>query len=390
MKVLHVIPAVAQRYGGPSTAVLAMCHALQREGIDAEIVCTDADGPGRLDVPPSGISEIDGVPVRLFPRLRSESYKYSPALATWIDARVGDFDLVHIHALMSHACVATARACRKAGVPYVLRTLGTLDPWSYAQKPWRKRLFMTAFGRAMLRGAAVVHATAPAEGEALSRDWNVDRIAVIPIGLDVEVDRFTSPADPPYVLALGRLHPVKGFDVLIDAFFEVTCGDSGFDHWQLVIAGDGEHDYAQALKDRAARPLAAGRIVFTGWVGGETKRTLLERASLAALPSHHENFGLALAESMAHGVPALATTGVQIAPWIAEARAGWIAQPGVAPLASALREALADASERERRGINARSLVRRWRWPVVAQQLIEMYRRVVESPDSQSCVASPA
>src|SRR5216683_7337951 len=128
MRVLHVIPSVAPRYGGPSNAVLAMCRALGRKGVDVLIATTDADGEGRLPVEHGRVTSYGGTPAIFFPRQWSEAFKYSHPLAHWLDQHVADFDAVHVHAVFSHACLAAGQACRRAGVPYVVRPLGTLDP----------------------------------------------------------------------------------------------------------------------------------------------------------------------------------------------------------------------------------------------------------------------
>src|SRR5205814_66912 len=108
----------------------------------------------RLPVPLGVPTEYCGTTVLFFKRVWTESYKYSPALAAWLGRHVRDFDVVHIHAVMSHASIAAGRACRRAGVPYIVRPLGTLDRWSLEQKSLRKRLFMRLAGNRLLGGAA--------------------------------------------------------------------------------------------------------------------------------------------------------------------------------------------------------------------------------------------
>src|SRR3954465_15299757 len=101
MKVLHVIPAVAPRYGGPSQAIIEMCRALQEEGVEVLIATTDADGDGRLEVMTGTRTEYQGVPTIFFSCQVSEAFKYSHDLACWLDANVDSFDVVHIHAIFS-------------------------------------------------------------------------------------------------------------------------------------------------------------------------------------------------------------------------------------------------------------------------------------------------
>ena len=98
-----------------------------------------------------------------FPPQFGASFKYSRPLASWLSSNIKNFDLAHIHAVFNHSSVAAAQACQKAGVPYVIRPLGTLDPWSMTQKSLRKRLFWQLSGKGMLHHAAAVHYTSEVE-----------------------------------------------------------------------------------------------------------------------------------------------------------------------------------------------------------------------------------
>src|SRR5439155_19005325 len=111
MKILHVIPGVAPRYGGPSQAIIQMCRALQTEGEEVLIASTDADGASRLPVKIGMKTVYKGIPAIFFPRNWSEAFKYSHSLARWLGANVDSFDVVHIHAVFSHSSIAAARAC---------------------------------------------------------------------------------------------------------------------------------------------------------------------------------------------------------------------------------------------------------------------------------------
>src|SRR4051812_48377431 len=113
MRALHVIPAVAVRYGGPSAAIVPMCRALIEQGIDAQIATTDADGDATLAVPLGTTTSWEGVPAIFFRRNISEAFKYSRGMAAWLDGHVASFDVVHIHAVLSHAPLAAAAACRR-------------------------------------------------------------------------------------------------------------------------------------------------------------------------------------------------------------------------------------------------------------------------------------
>src|SRR5262245_54592544 len=163
MKVLHVIPGIAPRYGGPSQAVVQMCQALRAEEIEVLIATTDADGNGRLAVEIEKTIAHEGVPTIFFPRQLTEAFKYSRPLARWLHSNASPFDVVHIHAIFSHSSLAAASACQRWDVPYVLRPLGSLDPWSLSQKRFAKKILFQMGVNQMLDGACAIHYTTAAE-----------------------------------------------------------------------------------------------------------------------------------------------------------------------------------------------------------------------------------
>lgn len=372
MRVLHVIPSVGERSGGPATAIAPMCRELMRQGIEVLLATTDADLPQ-----PHDATEHKGVPARFFPVQLGESFKYSRPFAAWLSENVRDFDLVHIHAVFNHSSVAAARVCRRAGVPYVIRPLGTLDPWSMTQKSLRKRVFWQVSGKEMLRGAAAVHYTSEAEKLATEGFTRMNHGRVIPLGIEPRIktdqgtDFFPELAEERYVLVLSRLHPKKALDVLLDAFLAL---DERFAGWRLVLAGDGPDDYVAKLKSKVA---SSSRVLFPGWVEGEKKEALLSRASLLALPSYQENFGLCVMEAMSHGVPVLVSPNVNLAPEIAAANAGWIAAIDRDALIEKLSAALSDKAELATRGRAGRQLSLKYSWENTARSLVELYRSIL-------------
>lgn len=365
MRVLHVIPSVSERSGGPGIAIVPMCRALQQRGVQVLIVTTD-DGFRELEC--SRAIDYEGVPAIFFPSQLGDSFKYSRPLAAWLTRHAGGFDLAHIHAVFNHASMAAARECRKARVPYVIRPLGTLDPWSMKQKSMRKRIFWSLVGERMISGAAAIHYTSPAEKTA-TEDWlGINHGKVIPLGIDAPATNGVH--RDPYVLVLSRLHPKKGLDVLIDAFVTLTR-QREFDRWQLVIAGDGPVEHVALLKQRAVA--AQGRIVFSGWLDGEKKEQMLSHASLLALPSYQENFGLCVMEALARSVPALVSPHVNLASEIETRNAGWIAPVETVALSQTLAAALRDTDELAKRGRAGKLLSLRYSWEVVADQLADLY-----------------
>src|SRR5215217_7187756 len=369
MKVLHVIPSVSGRSGGPATAIVPMCHALMQQGTEVLLVSTTdglSEEPGKI--------EYKGVPAMFFPPQLGASFKYSSPLATWLRSNVKNFDLAHIHAVFNHSSISASQACRRAGVPYIIRPLGTLDPWSMTQKSLRKRLFWQISGKAMLHHAAAVHYTSEVEKLSTERHLGLNHGKVIALGIDANNSNSNGRMfSEPYVLVLSRLHPKKALDVLIEAFQSLTQAEK-FARWRLVIAGDGPLDYVSKLKAQAA---GADRITFTGWLDDEKKHAVLGGASLLALPSHQENFGLCVMEALSHSVPVLVSPNVNLATEIVSANAGWISAIDKDALATRLAEALSDEDELTKRGRAGRQLSQKYSWENAAKGLISLYDEIL-------------
>jgi glycosyltransferase involved in cell wall biosynthesis len=378
--ILHVIPAVAPRYGGPSAAIIGMCQALRELGMSTLVATTDADGDGRLDVAEGEVEDYEGVPMVFFPRQASEAYKWSAPLAVWLRQHVRDFDVVHIHAVFSHSSVASARACLNQQVPYVLRPLGTLDPWSLSRHRWRKQVLIRFGAGRLLAGASAMHYTTDVERRLAERGmpW-LPRGRVIPLGVDdAHFAGTTQTTASPYILALCRLDPKKGVNLLIQAFHDVVKAGKGAD-WKLVIAGDGEESYVARLKQAAEQGEGKSRISFEGWVNGEERLTLLRDASLFVLPSSQENFGIAVVEALASGVPAIVSPEVNLAPEIEAHEAGWVFPRERQALTDGLAGVIGDRAVLTERRRKARQFAARFRWSTVADAMQRLYADILHT-----------
>ena len=386
LKVLHVIPAVGPRYGGPSKAVFEMCRALKERGLEVLIATTDLDGRRRLPVQTGTEFEYHSVPAIFFRGL-GERFNYSPSLARWLYANVEKFQVVHVHAVFSHPCIAAARACRKHKIPYIVRPLGSLDPWSMQQKPLRKRVMWQMAAGRMLKDAASIHYTTTEEKRLAESSLALDHGVVIPLGIDLEAIQergasgifrqgHPSLSDTPYVLALSRIHPKKNIELLIETFLELVKRPA--QQWRLVVAGDGDADYVASLRAFAERLGGSDKVDFVGWLEGAEKASAIQDASLFALPSRQENFGIAAAEAMACGVSVVVSEHVNLAPEIARVEAGWVISLEAGELSRALAEAMNDSAERRRRGAAGKLYVERnLSWENTSRELERLYSAVV-------------
>lgn len=175
------------------------------------------------------------------------------------------------------------------------------------------------------------------------------------------------------VLCLGRLHPLKGLDLLIDAW-KIVATD--YPNWQLQIIGPDEQGTLTSLRDQVRRLALDNQITFKGPIYSVEKAKVIANADLFVLPTRSENFGIVVAEALACGVPVITTKG---APWgeLITERCGWWVEVGVAPLVAALKAAmgLTDAERREM-GENGRRLVEaKYQWPMIAKEMAKVYEK---------------
>ena len=382
MKILHVIPAIAPRYGGPSKVVLEMSRALRDLKIQSEIAGTNADGPGVLSVKTGEWTEYGGERCIFFPRDFSEALKYSSAMKKWLASHVVEYDLVHIHSIFSHAPYAAAQACQRAGVPYVLRPLGTLEPWSMAHMPLKKSVAWSLVFSRVAKKAAAIQYTTRAEKEKTEGLLKLCNGHIIPNGLPQEFLNAAKTAHAratnesftrPYVLFLARIDPKKNLPVLFEAFSRVNVSDC-----EWVIAGDGEPAYLHHLKQTVENLGIASRVRWTGWVQGQEKIDLLARARVLVLPSSQENFGNSLLEALACGTPVIASPETGIADEIQKTESGWITPTTSNALATAITEALTDTALRDVRGKNGMQWAyENFSWNTIAPQLVALYQQLI-------------
>lgn len=377
MKILHVIPSVAARYGGPSVAIRGMAAAQAVRGHSVEVATTDADGPGRLAVPLRTPVTEGGFTIRHFARTLPGEWKYSRTLARWLDAHVGEFDVVHVHALWCHPNAAGCRAAYRVGVPYVVRPLGTLGEWSLRQRRWKKAPYYYAIERQHLRRAAAIIATSRAEADAIAKLGLGDRVHVVALGVDEPASALIGARPLAGALRLvfvGRLHPVKGLPLLVDAVALAVARGSEL---RLDVVGAGPAAYEASLRAQVEALGLASRVRFLGHLDGDAKWSALGSAEVFVLPSNHENFGIAAVEAMAAGCALVLSDQVGLAPQVEAAGAGCVVPTALEPLAAALERLAADRPAARAMGARARALASdRYSWARTAEELDRVYAAI--------------
>lgn len=358
-----------------------MARAVARRGHEVAIYTTDralAAGEGeRLQK----AAARDRVTLRIFPQQAPRVLATSWPLARALDADVARFDVVHLHSLYLFHVWAAARACRRHGVPYLLRPHGTLDPYLWNRHRFRKRIIEWAFQNSVIRGAAALHYTASEEMKLAEPYVHGASGVVIPNGLDLaEYAELPPPGrvrtEHPeigsrrIVLFLSRLNFKKGLDLLVPAFAEASRSVNDL---HLVIAGpdDGMRRETERL---IAEARIGSRVTFLGMLDHAQKLAAFRDAAMFVLPSYSENFGIAVVEAMACGVPVAISDKVNIWREVQEAGAGLVAPTKISAVAQQIVQ-LARLSDAEEMGARGRRLVEaRFGWDKIAHDLESVYR----------------
>ena len=391
MKVLHIIPSVAPCRGGPSEAVLAMVRSQRREGVDAEILTSNDDGAGVLQVPTGSFLEHEGAPVCFLPR-RSPSFKplrefqYSSDSASWLKQHLPSYDCLHVHGVFSHLSTLAMHLARRNGIPYLSRPLGQLHPWSLRQSALKKKLYWTLIEQANLAGASAIHCTSAPEAEHVRALLPGAKAVVIPHGVEpgptVPVaamqlqETYGIEMGGPVVLFLSRWHEKKNIPVLLQALAKIRHLP-----WTLILAGSTEdNQLAEHVKQQIQSLGLTERVICPGHVKGASKEILLQGANVFVLPSESENFGIAVAEALVHGLPVCITPGVDLAETVKTLDGGLVCEPEPVALSTCLQHMLSDVSWSDpSRRQKIRDASRAcFSWTANAQALKHLYGSIVQ------------
>ncbi len=388
MRILHVIPSLSPSSGGPSVALPAMAWSLAVLGVNVTVLTTDDDGPGRrlADVKHGVAMDQGGWTLIRFPK-QTEFYKVSLPMHRWLRAHVREFDLVHIHAVFSFVSLAAGRAAAAAGVPFIVRPLGVLNCWGMENRRRRvKALSFRCLELPLLRRAAAVHYTSHLERQEAARFGLTNLQCVIPIGIDpvpftslppaaIFASKHPEAAKTRNLLFLSRIDVKKGLDLLITAFARIAPQQSDV---RLVICGAGDPAFIGSLKNLAASLGVSARITWAGQLAGEMRLAAFAAAQMFVLPSHSENFGIALLEAMAAGLPCISTDQVALAADAARDGGVKLAAREPSALAEAMNDLLDSKQQREALSHAAQKLVReRYSLSAMGQGLHQLYQDIL-------------
>jgi glycosyltransferase involved in cell wall biosynthesis len=301
--------------------------------------------------------------------LASGYWRHKGAIVAFGQAH--EYELVHDNGLWRLENLSCWRAAMELGLPYLLSTRGMLEPWSLGHKKWKKRLARNLYQDRILVSASMFHATSMDEARNIRGLGFSQPIAVIPNGIDQPISLVrprTEKASDKIVLFLSRVHPKKGLLNLLAAWR--AANPQG---WKLIIAGPDDGGHWHEVQKAIHSYGMSGTVELRGAAVGQQKDDLFARSDLFILPSFSENFGIVIAEAMAHGLPVITTTGT---PWqsLVEFQAGWWVSPDVESLAKALAEATnLSTDELHKMGSKGRELSSDYSWPRLANNMISVY-----------------
>ena len=366
MKIIHYIPSIDRTAGGTSTYMQVLAKGL---GELAEVHIITHDSENSLP--------IENCTVHYVPEYNPFKRSWKRLVTNLIDEVKPD--IVHVNCCWMPACAAVQRIAQKRGYKVVLTPHGMLEPWIIRRHYWtRKFPALLFYQKTAIRKADCLQATAESEYDNLLHLGYNDRISVVKLGIDAAgIKMKESWKKTHQILFLSRVHVKKGINFLIEAAEALKDELQGY---KILVAGEGDADYVSALKQQIVYKGLQDIVQLIGGVYGDEKWRLFQTSDFFVLPTHSENFGLAIAESLASGTPVITTVGTPWSDLNTSHSGAWI-EIGMQPLVEAMRKFLAMTDEElERMGHNGRKLIEtKYSAKVMAKEMMEVYAQVTES-----------
>jgi len=388
----------AYRIGGPIWSVSAAAEGMVARGHRVTVFATNSNLDEDLDVPLDQPVIVDGVEVWYFRRedlvkkyiwwskyiSQSMGFLVTPELAASMRKLLASVDIVHTQMPFVYPTMVAARLAISAKKPLFYNQRGVFHPSRLEYRGFKKRLYIELIEKAIMRRATGLIALTPEEIDSYRALGIQTPCHTIPNGIDVakfrRVPRLASLSkldieeSDRVILFLGRLHPSKGVDILVDAFFRII---SEHPDALLVIAGPDEHGISQQIRTEAARKNLEHRIRMPGMVTGDLKVDLLARADLFVLPSSGEGLSMAVLEALASGTPVVISPECNL-PAVDEVKAGAVVERDAELVAQAISRFLADDAMISTASEAAYRLARdRFGWPTVVDKLEGLYLSAV-------------
>lgn len=385
MNILIVIPYFSFTYGGTTKSVKELAGELGKQGINIDLVTTNADGNQTLDVPVFEWIEQANYRVKYFPCWHKGDLIFSLSLIKWLKQHLQFYDIVHTNTVFAPIISVTHWLCRWQNVPYMVTPHGMLEPWALHYKSAKKQLYFNWIEKPALSQASAIQTLAHSESQNIHQ-LGFSKTMVIPNGIHhQELENLPSPEafyqafpetkNKHLILFLGRIDPKKGLDLLAPAFGKLH---QQFPETHLVIAGPDHIGFLPTVKNYFEQANCLPAVTFTGMLTGELKSAALAAANLYIAPSYSEGFSMSILEGMASGLPSVITKNCNF-PEAAQAQVAHVVEPKVTDLSQALIQCLSRPLEAQKMGDRARDFIlEHYTWDQVATRLIEVYTNIFE------------
>lgn len=390
----------AYRLGGPIYSVSAVAETLVKKGHKVTVFTTNSNLDQDLDVETDRPIDVEGVEVWYFKReaplkkllpflgyfSKSLGFLYAPKMRSALEAAMPRTDVVHTQLPFIYPTLAAGRAAIRHGVPLIYQQRGVLDQDLLKFRAWKKRLYIRLFEMSLLKSASCLISLTERETTSYRALGLNGRCEVITNGTNVAdywketpeewAGKIGAPPGAQVILFMGRLHPNKGADRLIQAFLSIQ---ERFPKAILVCAGPDEFKIQEQLDSMTGGQEAVrSRILFPGMVSGDYKKALLARADVFCLPSGGEGFSMAVLEAMASRTAVLLSPGCHFDEVVA-AGAGMVVRRDSDSISVALAELLADPGRLRKMGNAALDLVqRKYNWDPLVDRLIAVYEQCIQ------------
>jgi glycosyltransferase involved in cell wall biosynthesis len=363
-----------------------MARAQARLGNKVYIYTTNQDGLGELPVSTDHAIQWDGVSISYFPIQHPRFWSTSLQMARGLKEKIPEVDIVHIHSLYLFHTAVTALYCEKFQIPYVIRPHGTLDPFIYKRHRFRKKIVEILFQNRVIRSAAGIHFITEKEKMLAEEYIHGTPSFVVPLGLDIDeyvhrpvkgklFSRFPELNGKKIILYLGRINFKKGLDILVSAFAVVARER---DDVHLLIAGPDDNGYGKKVTAWLTKERVRTKTTFAGMLQGEEKLEALTYSSVFVLPSYTENFGIAVLEAMACGLPVVISDKVNLWPIVVAASAGQVSPCDAEDFSRKILDTLNDNYLASQIGMNGMALVKdKFSWHDIASRLVSEYSSLI-------------
>jgi len=394
MKILCVIPSYfpAFQYGGPIISVHNLNKALVKKGVEVTVYTTNVGLKGKVLT--NQEINLDGVKVfyfdffKIFEFLGPTGWQFSLLMTRALKKNIPDFDLIYFSAIWNYPTAIAAHYCRKYSKPYIISPRGVFYPYTFNKKIWKKWLYYQLIAKRDLEKASAIHYTAIDEfrqGHPFLGIKN-NKTFIVPNGLDLSEfnnlpprenlkNKYLTLKDKKVILFLSRLNWGKGLDILAKAYGIIAKHKNDV---HLLIVGDGQESFKERVKKWFRDEGVLDRVVFAGMLTGREKLEAFSGSDIFVLPSHSENFGMAIVEAMACGLPVVITNTIGIHQEITEAKAGLVVPCDVSKLSEAITHLLNDKNLAQDLGRNGQVLAgEQFNFHKTTDKMIEAYKAVL-------------